>query len=117
MSKTFAYQINCAKNLLEGLNSYGDDVTQLGITRELIVKMINLYNQAGKIEQKRNELKASSREATTAQIKIMGELKRQCSLARKSIRVGLPEEKWPAFGFRAGQYGEKIKIATHELSE
>ncbi len=107
MDKTFAHQINRVKNLLEGLNSYGDDVTQLGITKELIAKMTNLYNQAGQLEQKRNELKASSREATTAQVEIMSELKRQCSLARKSIRVGLPEEKWPAFGFRAGQYGEK----------
>ncbi len=67
--------------------------------------MTNLYNQAGKIEQKRNELTVSSREATTAQMKIMGELKRQSSLARKSIPFGLPEEKWPAFSFRAGQYG------------
>ena len=105
--QTFAHQINRAKTLLDGLNSYGDDVTQLGINKDLVTKITNLYTQAGQMEQKKNELKASSREATTAQEEIMSELNRQSSLARKSIRVTLPEEKWPAFGFRAGEFGEE----------
>lgn len=105
MYQTFAHQINRVKTLLDGLNTYGDDVTQLGITKELVTKMTALYNQAGQLEQKKNELKASSREATTAQEETMNELNRQCSLVRKSIRVALPEEKWYVFGFRAGEFG------------
>ncbi len=107
MYKTFAHQINRAKTLLDGLNSYGDDVIQMGITKELVAKLSNLYTQASQMEKKKNELKASSREATTAQEEIMSELNRQSSLARKSIRVSLPEEKWLAFGFRAGEFGEE----------
>ena len=115
MHKTFAHQINRAKTLLDGLNSYGDDVTQMGITKELVTKLSNLYTQASQMEQKKNELKASSREATTAQEEIMSELNRQSSLARKSIRVTLPEEKWPAFGFRAGEYAEKTLTIHPQL--
>jgi hypothetical protein len=107
MYQTFAHQINRAKTLLDGLTTYGDDVTQLGITKELVTKLSELYTQANQMEQKRNDLKASSQAATATQEQTMSDLKSQCSLARKSIRVALPEEKWPAFGFRAGEYGEK----------
>ncbi len=106
MYQTFAHKINRAKTLLDGLNSYGESVSQLGITKELVAKITDLYNQAGLIEQKKNDLMASSREATTTQQEIMKELNHQSSLARKSIRVNLPEEKWLAFGFRAGESGE-----------
>ena len=104
MYKTSAHQINRAKTLLDGLHSYGDDVTQLGITKDLVTKLTDLYTQAGQLEQKKNDLKADARETTASQEETMDELNRQCSLARKSIRVNLPEEKWPAFGFRAGQF-------------
>ena len=107
MYQTFAHQVNRAKTLLDGLNGYGDDVAKLGITKEFVANLNNLYIQVGQLEQKRNELKATSMQATANQQQIMSDLNNQCSLARKSIRVTLPEEQWPAFGFRAGEYGEK----------
>jgi vacuolar-type H+-ATPase subunit I/STV1 len=103
MYQTFAHQINRVKTLLDGLNAYGERVSELGITPELVSKLADLYNQANQLEQKRNDLKASSREATTAQEQTMSELNHKCSLARKSIRVALPEENWPAFGFKASR--------------
>jgi hypothetical protein len=106
MYQTFAHQINRAKTLLDGLKAYGEDVTQLGITADVVAKLNDLYIQAGQLEQKRNDLKSSSMEATVAQMQTMSQLNNQCSLARKSIRVALPEEKWPAFGFRSGEYAK-----------
>ncbi|HBF39755.1 MAG TPA: hypothetical protein DDW50_20880 [Firmicutes bacterium] len=117
MYQTFAHQINRAKTLLDGLNTYGDDVSQLGITKDLVTKLNGLYTKANQLEQQRNDLKSSSREATASQTQTMSDLNSQCSLVRKSIRVSLPEEKWPAFGFRAGEYAEKESTQTSVLNE
>jgi hypothetical protein len=107
MYQTFAHQINRAKTLLDGLKGYGEDVSQLGIAAELVTKLLDLYNQANELEQQRNDLKANSKEKTTTLLQTMRELNMLCSLARKSIRVSLPEERWPAFGFRAGEFSNK----------
>ena len=89
----------------------------MGIAAELVAKLTDLYNQANELEQQRNNLKADSREKTTIMLQTMRDLNKQCSLARKSIRVSLPEEKWPAFGFRAGEFSSKEPQPESEPDE
>jgi hypothetical protein len=107
MIYTFAHQINRAKTLLEGLTTYAEQLAQWGITTEFLTKTTELYNQANQLEQKRNALKASSQEATAEQEQVMTDLNSQCGVAKKLVRIALPEESWPAFGFRAGEYASK----------
>lgn len=112
MYQTFAHQINRAKALIDGLTAYGDDVTQLGITKDFVTKLTDLYTKAGQTEQTRNELKATSKLATANLGEIMSKLNGACSLAKKSIRIFLPEEKWPSFGFQAGEFAAKEATDT-----
>ena len=103
MYNTYAHQINRVKTLLDGLTANGADVAQLGLTADFVKNLTDLYTQAGQLEEKCNQLKSDSQQATATQIQNMKNLNKQCSVARKSIRVALPKEHWPAFGFRAGE--------------
>jgi hypothetical protein len=109
---TFVHQVNRAKNLLDGLKANTDQLGKWGITPEFLAKITDLQDQASQLESKRNALNASAQEATAAQEQIMAELNKQCSVAKKLVRIALPEEAWPAFGFRAGEYASKEPPAT-----
>ncbi|HBF39240.1 MAG TPA: hypothetical protein DDW50_18215 [Firmicutes bacterium] len=115
--RTFAHQINRAKTLLDGLKTYGAELAGWGVTEEVATGFTNLYNQANQNEQKRNDLKASSRTATAEQEETMAELNKQYGVIKKLVRIALPEEAWPAFGFRAGEYAAKETEETVELKE
>ncbi len=115
--RTFAHQINRAKTLIDGLKSHGDQLTGWGVTVEVIAGFTDLYNQAGLYEQKRNDLKALSRQATAEQEQTMADLNKQYGMIRKLVRIALPQEDWPAFGFRAGEYAEKGTETNPEVKE
>ena len=105
--QTFAHPIKKVKTLLDGLQSYGDELAKWGVSAEVISQLNENYTQANLNEQKRNELKASSREASSAQEQTMNDSKKQYGMIKKLVRIALPEEAWPAFGFRAGEYAKK----------
>ena len=73
--------------------------------------MSTLYQQATKQDDDRNALKARSQEATAQAEKTMGDLEKLCSDAKKLVRMELPEETWPEFGFRKGEYSSKVAPA------
>ena len=68
-------------------NAYGDDVTQLGITKDLVTKLTGLYNQAGQLEQKRNELSRTATYARPAP-------KKQPSARKKSWVIWTVSAAW-----------------------
>ncbi len=114
--KTFAHQLNQAKNLLEGLKANAERMVKRGITPEILARMAELLDRANQIETRRNGLKAQSQEATTEQEQVMGELNAICTEARKLVRIEMPEDTWPAFGFRAGEFSKKkSKLADEPL--
>ena len=115
--RTFAHQINRAKTLLDGLKSYGTELAAWGVTEEVVTGFTNLYNQANQNEQKRNDLKASSKAATAEQEQTMAELNKQYGVIKKLVRIALPEEAWLSFGFRAGEYAAKETEPTTEVKE
>ncbi len=47
----------------------------------------------------------------------MANLNKQYGMIRKLVRIALPQEVWPAFGFRAGEYSEKGTETNQELKE
>ena len=106
-SQSFAYQINRAKTMLDGLKSRGDMLVGWGVTPEMVTQFTNLYNQANQLEQKRNDLRAGAKVATAAQEETMDDLNKQYGKIKKLVRIALPEEVWPSFGFRAGEYAVK----------
>lgn len=110
--QTFAHQINRAKTLLDGMKLNGEELAKWGISPEFVANLTDVYNRANQLEQERNDLRAKSREATATQEQTMAELNSQCGMAKKLIRIALPEESWPAFGFRAGEYAAKTKQPT-----
>lgn len=115
LNQSFVHQINRAKTLLDGLKSYSDVMAGWGITPEVVTQFTNLYNQANQLEQKRNDLKASARTATAAQEQTMTDLNKQYGIIKKLVRIALPKESWPSFGFRAGEYAAKETEETTEL--
>jgi hypothetical protein len=105
--QTFADQVNRAKNLLDGLQANAEQMGKWGITPEFLVKMTDLQDRTRQLESKRNALKASAQEATAEHEQLMAQLTHQCGVAKKLVRIALPKESWPAFGFLAGEYASK----------
>lgn len=101
---TFAERTLSAKNLIAGLGAHLGELGKRGITQEVITEMSGLYNDAIRKNESRNALKARSQEATAETEEIMNHLESMCSDAKKIVRMELPEETWPEFGFRKGQF-------------
>lgn len=112
--QTFAHQINRTKTLLDGLQSRGEEMLKWGIGQEFVEELTGLFNLANQQEKERNELKAQSRRATTAQAETVAKMNHKRSIAKKLIKIALPPEEWPAFGFRAGEYAAKGPKETTE---
>ena len=119
---TFAKRLITAGNMIAGLSAHTDEVSQRGFTQEVIGQMTALYEKALGLDDKRNALKARSREATSEAEKTMSELEGLCGEARQIVRMDFIEETWPEFGFRKGEYAraqagktvgttEKIKVS------
>jgi hypothetical protein len=104
---TFAQRLVSAKNIIAGLAAHVETLSKRGFTQEVIDQMSGLYDQAVKQDDARNALKARSQEATTQAEETMTELESFCGDAKKIIRMDLPEETWPEFGFRKGEYAGK----------
>ena len=104
---TFAERLMTAKNMVAGLTAHAPDLTSRGITKEVLDQMNQLYERAIELDDKRNALKARSQEATSETEETMSELESLCSDAKKIVRMELPEESWPEFGFRKGEYAAK----------
>ena len=114
MYQTFAHQINKAKNMLDGLKASGDKLAKWGITADFIAAMSDLHDQANQLESKRNALNASAQETTAQQQQIMADLNNQYSVAKRLVKIEMPKESWPAFGFRAGEFAAKQSQETPE---
>ncbi len=114
MYKTFAYQINKAKNMLDGLKANTDKLAKWGITTDFIAAMSSLHDRANLLESKRNALSASVQEATAEQQQILADLNNQYSVAKRLVKIEMPQESWPAFGFRAGEFAAKEQQETPE---
>lgn len=112
--QTFAHQINRTKTLLDGLKSRGTEMAKWGIDQEFVEELTGLFNLANELEKERNELKAQTRRATTTQAETVAKMNQKRSIAKKLIRIALPPEEWPAFGFRAGEYAAKKPKETTE---
>ncbi len=104
---TFAKRLITAENMIAGLAAHTDEVSQRGFTKEVIGQMTALYQKAVGLDDKRNALKARSREATSEAEKTMGQLEGLCGNARQIVRMDFVEETWPEFGFRKGEYAGK----------
>ena len=109
---TFAQRLVSAKNIIAGLTAHVETVSKRGFSQEVIDQMSELYDQAVKQDDARNALKARSQEATTQAEETMTELESLCGDAKKIIRMDLPEETWPEFGFRKGDYASKGTTAV-----
>ncbi len=107
MDRSYARRMARVKNLLEGVGAFGGQIGEMGITQELMNKMTTLYNQAIENEQKKNILKDSARQLTAAQNQLLKELESLSALIREWVRFELPQETWPKFGFRKGEYAVK----------
>ncbi len=114
MYKTFAHQINKAKNMLDGLKANTDKLAKWGITADFIAAMSSLHDRANQLESKRNALNASTQEATAEQQQIMADLNNQYSVAKRLVKIEMSQESWPAFGFRAGEFAAKEPPETPE---
>ncbi len=108
---TFAERLMTAKNMLAGLTAHASDLAGRGITKEVLDQMNQLYERAIELDDKRNALKARSQEATSETEETMSELESLCSDAKKIVRMEMPEESWPEFGFRKGEYAAKKVVA------
>ena len=113
---TFAKRLITAGNMIAGLTAHADEVSQRGFTKEVIGQMTALYEKAVGLDDKRNALKARSREATSEAEKTMGQLEGLCGDARQIVRMDFVEETWPEFGFRKGEYASKT-VGTTEKSK
>ena len=107
MTQAFARQLNNAKNLMAGLTTHAAQLGKRGITPEVIAQMTSLYEQANRLDDERNAIKARSQEATVQVEQVMTELERLYAQAKKLVRIELPSESWPEFGFRKGEYAAK----------
>jgi hypothetical protein len=105
---TFAERLMNTKNMLAGLTAHTGELSKRGVTSEAIGQMNQLYQQAIRQDDDRNAIKARSQEATVEAEHTMTELERLCSDARILVRMELPSESWPEFGFRKGQYARKV---------
>ena len=115
--RTFAHQLNRAKNLLEGLKANAETMAKRGVTPESLARMEELLGRASQNETKRNALRAQSLAATTEQEQVMAELNAMSTEFRKLVRIEMPEDTWPAFGFRAGEFSKKKPKPAEEPSE
>lgn len=104
---TFANRLMTAKNMVAGLTAHASELASRGITTEVLAQMNQLYEEAIQLDDKRNALKARSQEATAQSEETMSELESLCRDAKKIVRMELPEETWPEFGFRKGEYAAK----------
>ena len=114
---TFAERLITAKNMLAGLTAHTSELGKRGITPEVLGQMGQLYQQVAKLDDDRNTLKARSQESTANAEQTMTELERFCSDARKLVRMELPSESWPEFGFRKGEYAGKGAQVTTEFQK
>jgi hypothetical protein len=99
MTKTFAQQLNDAKNMLAGLAAHADQIAKRGISVESLINANALYDLVSRLQNERNALKSRSQEATVQAEQLMTELESLCSEAKKEF----PKETWPEFGFRKGE--------------
>ena len=114
MDKSYAKRIDRVKSILGGMTAYADQLEKWGITQEFITNMTNLYTQANDNEQKKNAIKASAQQLTTAQDQLMEELESNCAMVKKLVRFELPKEYWPEFGFRKGEFAAKVTADPEE---
>jgi hypothetical protein len=115
--QTFAHQVNRAKNMLDGLKANAEQLARWGVTPDFIAKMTDLHDKANQLESKRNALSASAQEATAELAQAVAELKIQYGIAKRLIRIEMPKESWPAFGFREGEYASRVPQETKETAE
>ncbi len=107
MDRSYVRRMARIKNLLEGMALLGDKLEKWGISQELMNKITMLYNQATINEQKKKILKDSARQLTAAQNQLLKDLESYCTLVREWVRFEFPQETWPEFGFRKGEYAVK----------
>jgi len=103
MTKTFAQQLNDAKNMLAGLAAHAEQIAKRGISAESLTNANALYDQVSRLQNERNALKARCQEATVQAEQLMTELESLCSQAKKLVKIEFPKETWPEFGFRKGE--------------
>lgn len=114
LNQSFAYQINRAKTILDGLKTNAEEMAKYGITAEFVTNLTGLFDHANQLEKQRNDLKTSAQTATAEQTKIMDEINQHCSTVRKAVKTWMPKEQWHSFGFRAGEYAGKSQPANPE---
>ena len=114
MKYSYAARINRVKSILGGMAAYADKLAKWGITQDFITDMTTLYTQVNDNEQKKNALKASTQQLTAEQDELMEKLESSCAMVKKLVRFELPKETWPEFGFRQGEYAEKVTAQAGE---
>ena len=109
IEKTFTARYTRIQSMLKGLKSHTGQFSKYGATPEFQNRITRLYEEVNTIQKQRQAIKKTSLEATAAKNHSLKEAEKLCGKARKWIRLELPADAWPEFGFKKGEYQKEKK--------
>lgn len=96
--KSFAETITSTQLLAKALEGRAGNLP-IGISTELVEEIKSLNQQAVELNVVQEKLKAELKEKTAQIDKTILSLEEKYSLAKKYIKMALPQEQWREFGF------------------
>ncbi len=109
IKKNFTARYSRVHNMLKGLKSHTGQFSKYGATPEFLNQLTGIYAAVNQIQKQRRAIKKTSLEATAAKNHSLKEAEKLCGKARKWIRLELPADAWPEFGFKKGEYQKEKK--------
>ena len=114
IEKTFKARYSRINNMLKGLKSRPGQFSKYGATPEFLKQLTGIYEEVNQIQKQRRAIKKTSIAATAAKNRSLKEAEKLCGKARKWIRLELPADAWPEFGFKKGESKQEKRVHGKE---
>lgn len=89
--------------MVHGLEAHQDDGGTPGVDDAFIAKLKGLADRAELVDQEQESLKAREKEKTEELEKVLVDMDREYSKARKLAKIGHPQSSWKEFGIQDRQ--------------
>lgn len=96
---TFAHKLKSIKEMVGGLTNEADNLIDKGFSPEFIFAMDQLHQEIVELNTQRNAAKSLNVTLTKELADKMATINDQYSQAKKRIKLELPREEWPKYGF------------------
>jgi seryl-tRNA synthetase len=99
-SFSYAEQINDTKVMLAGLKAQIERLGKRGVDNEFITGLEEIYNEVRAVDNDQEAMKARQKEISVLLREKMKELRKRYSLAKKVVKMEMPQESWKEFGIK-----------------